>query len=196
MSSRPDPGSRYEVTDVEVLRVLSHPLRARILGALRLEGPATASQLGRRLGESSGSTSYHLRQLARFGLVEDVEDQASRRDRVWRARHALTSIDPQRFVGTEQEEMLDEFSALQLARLVEQAERWQQHRRTADPAWVSAAGFSDAMVRLSPQACAALPDRFDALLRELEQASGDAPATSWVSVFLGALPMTDEEALS
>jgi DNA-binding transcriptional ArsR family regulator len=196
MPRRPDPESRYEVTDVEVLRVLSHPLRTRILGALRLEGPATASQLGRRLGESSGSTSYHLRQLARFGLVEDVEDQSSRRDRVWQARHALTSIDPQRFVGTEQEDMLDEFSALQLSRLVAQAERWQQQRRMADPAWVSAAGFSDATVRLSPQACAALPDRLDALLRELEQDSSAAPETSWVSVFLGALPLSDEEALS
>ena len=38
-----------------------------MLGELRLNGAATASQLGRRLGESSGATSYHLRQLARFG---------------------------------------------------------------------------------------------------------------------------------
>lgn len=196
MTTRPEPGSRYEVTDVEVLRVLSHPLRARILGALRLEGPATASQLGRRLGESSGSTSYHLRQLARFGLVEDVADQTSKRDRVWRACHALTSIDPQRFVGDAREDLLDEFSAMQLSRLVGQAERWQQQRRAAAPAWVSAAGFSDAMVRLSPRACAELPDRLDALLRELEGSSRDEPATSWVSVFLGALPVADEEALS
>ena len=196
MTTRPEPGSRYEVTDVEVLRVLSHPLRARILGALRLEGPATASQLGRRLGESSGSTSYHLRQLARFGLVEDVADQVSKRDRVWRARHALTAIDPQRFVGDAQEDLLDEFSAMQLSRLVGQAERWQQQRRAAAPAWVSAAGFSDAMVRLSPRACAELPDRLDALLRELEESSRDEPTTSWVSVFLGALPVADEEALS
>ena len=196
MTTRPKPGSRYEVTDVEVLRVLSHPLRARILGALRLEGPATASQLGRRLGESSGLTSYHVRQLARFGLVEDVADQVSKRDRVWRACHALTVIDPQRFVGDAQEDLLDEFSAIQLSRLVGQAERWQRQRRAAAPAWVSAAGFSDAMVRLSPQACAELPDRLDALLRELEESSRDAPTTSWVSVFLGALPVTDEEALS
>ncbi|HSO04905.1 MAG TPA: helix-turn-helix domain-containing protein, partial [Candidatus Limnocylindrales bacterium] len=75
MTSRPDPTSRFLVTDVEALRVLSHPLRARILGALRLEGEATASQLGRRLDESSGATSYHLRQLARFGLVEESEHQ-------------------------------------------------------------------------------------------------------------------------
>ena len=48
------------------LRALSHPLRLRIVEVLR-EGPATASALGRRLGESSGATSYHLRALAKAG---------------------------------------------------------------------------------------------------------------------------------
>jgi predicted ArsR family transcriptional regulator len=43
----------------------------RILGSLREFGPATASALADRLGESSGATSYHLRQLASFGFVEE-----------------------------------------------------------------------------------------------------------------------------
>ena len=52
---------------------MAHPLRLEILGLL-VEGPATASMLARRLGESSGSTSYHLRVLARAGaIVEDPE---------------------------------------------------------------------------------------------------------------------------
>ena len=66
------------------LQALAHPLRIRILEVLR-EGPATASTLGRRLGESSGATSYHLRALARANLVEE-EEQASRRERWWRRR--------------------------------------------------------------------------------------------------------------
>ena len=57
-----------QVTDVRALRALAHPLRNRLLGQLRLNGPATASQLGRVVGESSGSTSYHLRQLAAVRL--------------------------------------------------------------------------------------------------------------------------------
>jgi len=80
------------VDDLDTLKAVSHPIRNRLLGILRADGPATASALGRRLGESSGSTSYHLRQLERFGFVTDDDDQPSRRERRWRAVHELTNI--------------------------------------------------------------------------------------------------------
>jgi DNA-binding transcriptional ArsR family regulator len=67
----------------EHLRALAHPLRLQLLQVLRAEGPATASQLGRRLGESSGATSYHLRALHRVGMVEEVE-QENARERWWK----------------------------------------------------------------------------------------------------------------
>src|SRR3712207_7836256 len=60
--------------------------RSALLGLLRSEGPSTASKLGQRLGESSGSTSYHLRQLAALGFVEEVPGQGTARERWWRAR--------------------------------------------------------------------------------------------------------------
>lgn len=195
MSTRPDPRSRYEVPDVSALRALTHPLRTRILGVLRLEGAATASQLGRRLGESSGSTSYHLRQLARFGFVEEAPEQPSRRERVWRATHALTSIDPRRFSGGADGVVLDEFSRRQLAQLEAQSQQWRSRRAGASPAWMSAAGFSDAMARLSPAACAELHERLTDLVDELQARSAGEPDVAWVSVFLAALPLSDEEAL-
>jgi DNA-binding transcriptional ArsR family regulator len=65
------------------LRALAHPLRLRLLEVLR-EGPATASQLGRALGESSGATSYHLRVLARAGRVEEEVERGGSRERWWR----------------------------------------------------------------------------------------------------------------
>jgi DNA-binding transcriptional ArsR family regulator len=64
------------------LRALAHPLRLRLLEVLHVEGPATASQLGRRLGESSGATSYHLRALHRAGMIEEAE-QRNGRERWW-----------------------------------------------------------------------------------------------------------------
>ena len=67
----------------EHLRALAHPLRLQLLQVLHAEGPATASQLGRRLGESSGATSYHLRALYRAGMVEEAE-QRNGRERWWR----------------------------------------------------------------------------------------------------------------
>src|SRR5690242_6940874 len=68
--------------DAAQLRALAHPLRLQLLELLSSDGPATASQLGRRLGESSGATSYHLRALHRAGMVEEAE-QRNARERWW-----------------------------------------------------------------------------------------------------------------
>src|SRR5436305_15301036 len=62
----------------EHLRALAHPLRLQLLQVLQAEGPATASQLGRLLGESSGATSYHLRALHPAGVVEEAEQRNGR----------------------------------------------------------------------------------------------------------------------
>jgi DNA-binding transcriptional ArsR family regulator len=64
------------------LRALAHPLRVQLLQALYAEGQATASQLARLLGESSGATSYHLRALHRAGMVEEAEPRSGR-ERWW-----------------------------------------------------------------------------------------------------------------
>jgi DNA-binding transcriptional ArsR family regulator len=64
------------------LRALAHPLRLQLLETLSAEGPATASHLGRRLGESSGATSYHLRALHRAGMVKEAE-RRNGRERWW-----------------------------------------------------------------------------------------------------------------
>lgn len=64
------------------LRALAHPLRLQLLEVLHVEGPATASQLARRLGESSGATSYHLRALHRAGMVAEGEKRNGR-ERWW-----------------------------------------------------------------------------------------------------------------
>ena len=69
--------------DVNALKALSHPLRMQLLNALSQFGPQTASALASRLGESSGSTSYHLRQLAKHELVREVEGRGSARERWW-----------------------------------------------------------------------------------------------------------------
>ncbi|GAB3708765.1 helix-turn-helix domain-containing protein [Nocardiopsis oceani] len=89
MSEADEPTDRpTESLEVEgeALRGLAHPLRARILDELSEHGPATATILGKRLGESSGSTSYHLRQLARFGFVVADTGRTGSRDRWWRVR--------------------------------------------------------------------------------------------------------------
>ncbi|MFJ8595618.1 ArsR/SmtB family transcription factor [Streptomyces sp. NPDC093598] len=79
--------------DARSLRGLAHPLRMRLLTALRRGGPATASQLAEKLGESSGATSYHLRQLAEYGFVEDAPGHGKGRERWWRSVHGGVQFD-------------------------------------------------------------------------------------------------------
>lgn len=71
--------------DLATLKALSHPLRVRLWDLLVSTGPATSTTLAKETGESTGSTSYHLRQLAGHGLVEEVPDRGTGRERWWRA---------------------------------------------------------------------------------------------------------------
>ncbi|MGW7284185.1 ArsR/SmtB family transcription factor [Streptomyces sp. NPDC054847] len=80
------PGARkLHRLDPRSLRGIAHPLRMRLLTVLRQDGPATASRLAEKLGESSGATSYHLRQLAAHGFVEDDPERGKGRERWWKA---------------------------------------------------------------------------------------------------------------
>lgn len=71
------------VIDMESLKALAHPLRVTILDTLSTYGAFTASGLAERLGESSGATSYHLRQLEKHRFVREVEGKGSGRERWW-----------------------------------------------------------------------------------------------------------------
>jgi len=68
------------------LKAYAHPLRVEIIRHLNDHGSATATTLAAALGESSGQTSYHLRQLARHGLVEEDTGRGTGRERWWRSR--------------------------------------------------------------------------------------------------------------
>ena len=81
----------------EAIKAFAHPLRTAMYQYLTAHGSATASQLARHLGESTGQTSYHLRQLERHGLIEDDPDKADvgGRERWWRT--VSFSLDPRAF---------------------------------------------------------------------------------------------------
>jgi DNA-binding transcriptional ArsR family regulator len=69
--------------DLVALKALAHPLRIQIIEALSTYGSFTASGLAERLGESSGATSYHLRQLEKHGFVREVDGKGTTRERWW-----------------------------------------------------------------------------------------------------------------
>jgi DNA-binding transcriptional ArsR family regulator len=183
------------VTDVRALRALAHPLRNRLLGQLRLNGPATASRLGRAVGESSGSTSYHLRQLAAYGFVEEVEGHGSARERWWRARHRMTSWQPSDVVAQEGgAEVEDEMTRLQLDVHARILEAWHEQKEGLDPAWTAAASLSDYPLRLRPEEARALADELDAVVsRWMSEHPSDAPAdgTELVFVLTDVVPLKE-----
>ncbi|QKJ19346.1 ArsR/SmtB family transcription factor [Microbacterium hominis] len=84
------------VLDTGALRALAHPLRVRIYDILSQYGPQTASSLAERLGESSGSTSYHLRALAKHDLIREQADRGTGRERWWeRPEGGVTFANPE-----------------------------------------------------------------------------------------------------
>jgi DNA-binding transcriptional ArsR family regulator len=87
------------ILDARSLRALAHPVRVRILNLLTVEGPTTSARLAERLQVKTGSTSWHLSKLAEHGLIEEVEDRGTRRERWWRAASPTWSIDAARYLG-------------------------------------------------------------------------------------------------
>ena len=158
MSEIPGNDDRQLVPEVRVdasnLRGLAHPLRLRVLGLLRRNGPATATQLAAQLGESSGSLSYHLRQLETYGFVTDDERESTGRERWWRAVHRSTRFDStdatpeERLAGTE---FLGLVGRVQGARLQRFADRWDTLEEEVGVAYSDAATMSDWIVRLRPE---------------------------------------------
>jgi DNA-binding MarR family transcriptional regulator len=79
-----DRGHAVRDVDLATLKALSHPLRVRLWDLLFVSGAATSTTLAKQTGESTGATSYHLRQLAAHGLVEEIPGRGTGRERWWR----------------------------------------------------------------------------------------------------------------
>lgn len=87
---------RKQVTDVRALRALASPIRRHLLNHLMASGPQTASECAAVVGASPSNCSYHLRELARYGLVERADDArgGDGRDRPWRPAATGLSYGP------------------------------------------------------------------------------------------------------
>ena len=79
-----------ELTDPRAMRAYAHPVRMALLGLLRNHGPMTASQAAARLRESSGTCSFHFRQLAKYGFCEEAGGGKGR-EKPWRATATFTT---------------------------------------------------------------------------------------------------------
>ena len=111
-----------------------HPLRVALLGLLAHRATLTSTEAARELGESSGACSFHLRQLARYGQVEEVPG-ARGRARPWRLATAEPGAGGGELAGGEPAGGGDEFGALARELENEGYRRWLSHRAAAPPGW-------------------------------------------------------------
>ena len=186
------PSGAVRVTDARALRLLTHPLRGALLGALRRDGPSTASRLAQRLGESSGATSYHLRQLAAAGFVEELADQGNGRDRWWRARHRRTSFDTSDLADDPAgREVVDEVLHQQLGHHRRQLDAHAAERDDLSSEWRDAVSLNDWSIRLSPAATRELADELNEVLRHWQE-TREQPGQPAVTVLLDLFPLRED----
>jgi DNA-binding transcriptional ArsR family regulator len=181
--------------DTRTLKALAHPLRMRLLEFLRTHGPATATELARRAGETtSGTTSWHLRRLAEHGLVREVAEQSNGRERRWEAAHQRTNFDTATMLAPVNRVASVEFLHHVLDAQVQWIRAWLAQMYTEDPAWVDAFAFHDRLLRLTPERLAALKAELRRVLDAYQEEESDEDATGarQVAVVLHAFPKVDE----
>lgn len=178
--------------DARSLRGLAHPLRMRLLNALRHGGPATASQLAAKLGESSGATSYHLRQLAAHGFVEDAPEHGKGRERWWKSVHKGVRFDETLLEDRDPE--VRGAADLFLHEVANQHTRelatWLGTRHDWSEAWNRSADMSDWTLSLTPELALELVHKMHELVAGYHALAAEkgAPGTEQVRVHTHVIP--------
>ena len=147
------------------LKALAHPLRVQLLSLLRSEGPSTATALAAKVGESSGSTSYHLRQLAAADLVAEDTERGNARDRWWKAAQATTRLESTSLdddPGTQA--AADTYLSLVAQGHHRRLQDWISTARTWRGAWRDSGTIDDWQLSLSAKELAQLSTEVEALV--------------------------------
>ncbi|MDI3405593.1 helix-turn-helix domain-containing protein [Streptomyces cavernicola] len=181
--------------DAAALKALTHPLRIRLLGLLRQDGPATATELAASTGESSASTSYHLRVLAKYAFVAEAEHRDGR-ERRWQAVHAVTSWSNEAMEASPGSRA---YVSLSRRAQIEHLER-SLDRHEADIAegrlgqeWVEPSGISDLMPRMTPESLTELWELLERKLEELTARDALDPRAAQVVLLTAGLPLAPRD---
>ena len=163
------------VLDAGALRALAHPLRVQLYDILSQYGPQTASSLAELTGESSGSTSYHLRELAKHDLIREVEGRGSARERWWeRPAGAISFTNPEAMktpagLAATQVIMTEHLNRRHQQLLAFMHEAMRSPEQLHDEATL----VSTAALRLTDEQAAELIKRLSAVVAEVREATHD-----------------------
>jgi DNA-binding transcriptional ArsR family regulator len=178
-----------QLSSIATLRALAHPTRLRILSHLQLHGDATATECAAEVDESPASCSYHLRTLARHGLVEEVPSDDGR-ERRW--QRVLLSIDWD--AGAERGEEFQSASAAARAAMLEVSDEYVReylaNESDFSPSWREAAAFLQTTIVATPSELEEITRRVQDVLAEyFPSARPDAPSDArHVRVSVRAVP--------
>jgi DNA-binding transcriptional ArsR family regulator len=162
------------------LRALSHPVRLRLLGLLRADGPSTATALARRLGLNSGATSYHLRQLAAHGFVVEEAGRGNGRERWWRAAHQVTQTSDDEVADQADRDTYDAYLQAVAVVHTEQLQRAVEERSVLPVAWRRTTDLSDWCLRLTPARAERLLAAVHAVVEGWDEADPDEDAEDFL----------------
>jgi DNA-binding transcriptional ArsR family regulator len=148
-SAGSSPPEMRRISDARTLKALAHPVRVALIEALVLGGPMTATQVGEQIGESPTTCSFHLRQLAKYGFVEEAGGGKGRA-RPWR----ITSIGFSIAIPEDQPEA--ELAGSAVARIFRERQldryrTWLETKASYPPQWRKAAFDSDYILYLTPE---------------------------------------------
>lgn len=157
-----------ELTDPRAMRALAHPVRLAILETLHTQATANATECSRAVGESPQACSYHLRSLAKWGIVRTVESSDGRETRWELASRGI------RFAsGTEASPGFEAAAAALKAIVLERDDRIlaqflaREHELPGE--WRDAAGFSSGIVYVTPTELEQLQGRVIEVLNEFDR---------------------------
>jgi DNA-binding transcriptional ArsR family regulator len=165
---------------------LAHPIRYRIWELLR-EGPATASQLARRLGESRGLLSYHLRFLARAGAIFEDEELGTRRERWWRRPDAPTIVP----IPADAEGRAIDARLLAMLFARDEAARGRFVRGPVADDWQQDAFVGNWYLELTPAEASELGERLFEIVDELRRDPPRSPGGARALVSVSVLPVLE-----
>jgi DNA-binding transcriptional ArsR family regulator len=194
MTDKPEagmPGNPITLTDPKMMRAMAHPARIAILTHLVLSGAATATECAEVAGLSPSACSYHLRTLARYGIIEEDPDSApDGRQRPWRARIISFSIETDSktppAVALASEVLVESIRA----DIEETRARYRQRRLEYPDQWRHALGETQDVVHVSPEELNELREQFSELVSSYRRLKPDErPAgTLPVRLLLEAFP--------
>ena len=181
---------RRRLSDARELRVLAHPLRLQILQVLHERGAATATEIAERVAESPANCSWHLRQLARHGFVEETGGRKGRQ-RPWRPTNLALEWGGSG-ESAETAAASDDLSTVLMEREFGGLRAWQAWRRTDPPQWQDAATFTQSSTWLTAEELAAVNAEIgDILMRYRGRVTDPAtrpPGARLIRMFAWAVP--------